>query len=58
MLDSQRRLFELQVQLVESQGDVGTSLVALYKALGGGWEGSDEVLDAPAATTPAATVGQ
>lgn len=58
VLDSQRRLFELQDQLVESQGDVGTSLVALYKALGGGWEGSDEVLDVPAATTPAATVGQ
>lgn len=45
VLDSQRRLFELQDELVGSQGDVGTSLVQLYKALGGGWEGSDAVLD-------------
>lgn len=55
VLDSQRQLFELQDQLVSSQGDVGTSLVALYKALGGGWEGSDEVLDQPAAREPAPT---
>ncbi len=54
VLDSQRRLFELQDQLVASQGDVGTSLVTLYKALGGGWEGSDELLDAPATAKPAA----
>lgn len=47
VLDSQRRLFELEDELVASQGDVGTSLVALYKAMGGGWEGSDEVLDHP-----------
>ena len=52
VLDSQRRLFELQDQLVESQGDVGTSLVTLYKALGGGWEGVDERLDAPDAAFP------
>ncbi|MFT3686841.1 MAG: TolC family protein [Phycisphaerales bacterium] len=53
VLDSQRRLFELQDELVASQGDVGTSLVSLYKALGGGWEGSDEVLDAPPGQQPA-----
>jgi NodT family efflux transporter outer membrane factor (OMF) lipoprotein len=52
VLDSQRRLFELQDELVASQGDVGTSLVALYKALGGGWEGTDERLDQPAAAFP------
>ncbi|HZW07028.1 MAG TPA: efflux transporter outer membrane subunit [Phycisphaerales bacterium] len=56
VLDSQRRLFELQDQLVASQGDVGTSLVSLYKALGGGWEGIDAALDGPppqADATPA-----
>lgn len=45
VLDSQRRLFELQDELVGSQGEVGASLVALYKALGGGWEEIDAVLD-------------
>ncbi len=38
VLDSQRQLFLLQDQLVESQGTVTTSLIALYKALGGGWD--------------------
>lgn len=37
VLDSQRALFLLQDQLAESAADEATSLVALYKALGGGW---------------------
>jgi NodT family efflux transporter outer membrane factor (OMF) lipoprotein len=38
VLDTQRALFVLQDQLAESQAGVTTSLVALYKALGGGWD--------------------
>ena len=38
VLDSQRALFVLQDQLAESAADEATSLVALYKALGGGWD--------------------
>jgi outer membrane protein TolC len=38
VLDTQRALFVLQDQLASSQTDVTTSLIALYKALGGGWD--------------------
>lgn len=38
VLDTQRALFQLQDQLAQSDAAVTTSLVALYKALGGGWE--------------------
>jgi multidrug efflux system outer membrane protein len=37
-LDAQRTLLGLQMQLAESQTRTVTALVALYKALGGGWE--------------------
>jgi multidrug efflux system outer membrane protein len=38
VLDTQRTLYQFQDQLAESEAAVATSLVALYKALGGGWE--------------------
>jgi NodT family efflux transporter outer membrane factor (OMF) lipoprotein len=38
VLDTQRELFSLQDQAVASQGAVTANLIALYKALGGGWE--------------------
>ena len=38
VLDTERRLLEDQRQLAQSQTATATSLVALYKALGGGWE--------------------
>ena len=38
VLDAQRSLFSAQDQLVQSERIVSTNLVALYKALGGGWE--------------------
>ena len=37
LLDSQRALVEQQDALAESRGAVGLDLVAIYKALGGGW---------------------
>jgi outer membrane protein, multidrug efflux system len=38
VLDAQRSLYQTEDQLANSQGAVSVSLVALYKALGGGWE--------------------
>jgi multidrug efflux system outer membrane protein len=37
-LDAQRTLLSLEIQLAESRTRTVTGLVALYKALGGGWE--------------------
>jgi len=38
VLDAQRSLFSAQDQFVQSKGAILKNLVALYKALGGGWE--------------------
>ena len=38
VLDSQRVLFSQQDLLVTSQGGLAQNLIALYKAMGGGWE--------------------
>lgn len=38
VLDSQRSLFSQQERLVNTQGSVTQSLIAVYKAAGGGWQ--------------------
>jgi NodT family efflux transporter outer membrane factor (OMF) lipoprotein len=38
VLDAERSLLQEQNSLVRTSSDVSTSLIALYKALGGGWE--------------------
>jgi multidrug efflux system outer membrane protein len=38
VLDAQRSLYSSEDALTQSTGTVATDLVALYKALGGGWE--------------------
>jgi len=38
VLDSQRFLLEQQNSLTQTQSTVAVNLIALYKALGGGWE--------------------
>ena len=38
VLDAERVMLEAQDQLARSQTETATSLVAVYKALGGGWE--------------------
>jgi NodT family efflux transporter outer membrane factor (OMF) lipoprotein len=40
VLDAQRSLFAAQDSQVQSEQQVSADLIALYKALGGGWEGS------------------
>jgi outer membrane protein TolC len=38
VIDSQRTFFSQQEQLVTSRGNLTQSLIAIYKAMGGGWE--------------------
>ena len=38
VLESQRQLFNSEEQLIISERNLSSDLVALYKALGGGWE--------------------
>ncbi len=38
VLTAQRTVLSAEQQLTDSQGTVSENLVALYKALGGGWE--------------------
>lgn len=47
VLDSQRSLLTLQDQLVTSEATVTTSLIQLYKALGGGWTANPPDLARP-----------
>jgi outer membrane protein TolC len=42
VLDAERSLFQAEDSLAQSQGTVSVNLVALYKALGGGWESGDK----------------
>ena len=37
VLDAERRLFDAQLDLANGEADVFSTLVDLYKALGGGW---------------------
>ena len=41
VLDSERRATELEDELAQSDGAIAMNLIALYKALGGGWEDLD-----------------
>ncbi len=52
VLNAEQSLYTSEDQLAQSEQSVSTSLVALYKALGGGWETFEE----PAATSPAPPV--
>lgn len=37
VLDSERNLFDAELDMAKAQGDIFISLIAIYKALGGGW---------------------
>jgi outer membrane protein TolC len=52
LLDSQRALVQQQDAVTESRGLVGIDLVAVYKALGGGWQARLSA-NLPQATTAA-----
>jgi outer membrane protein TolC len=38
VLDAQRTLYSSENDLAQSEANLASNLVALYKALGGGWE--------------------
>lgn len=38
VLDTQRALLQEEIRLTETRSSIATNLIALYKALGGGWE--------------------
>ena len=46
VLQTQQTLYQTQRNLVDSEAQLSTDLVALYKALGGGWQTEAIVSDA------------
>ena len=52
VLIAQRNLLDTQQQLAESSAQVSNNLVALYKALGGGWESDFPRRETAAAPKP------
>jgi multidrug efflux system outer membrane protein len=46
VLQTQQTLYQSQRNLVDSKAQLSTDLVALYKALGGGWQTEPIVSDA------------
>lgn len=49
VLDAERQEFDLNIQYAEAKTDAAKAFIALYKALGGGWEMFEEELPAPIA---------
>ena len=59
VLDAERRLYASQTEVARSSVTIGTNLIAIYKALGGGWNLEDPAatvtsMDKPAVQTVAA----
>jgi len=57
VLDAQRTLLRAQDAVAVAETESYTSLVALYKALGGGWEAPAEAGNAPSAAAAPAPAG-
>jgi NodT family efflux transporter outer membrane factor (OMF) lipoprotein len=49
VLDAERQEDELAIQYAEAQADAANAFIAVYKALGGGWEMFDKDFPAPTA---------
>jgi len=52
VLDAERSLYQTEDQLADSQSTVSINLVALYKALGGGWTSLEQRADASVNNSP------
>jgi multidrug efflux system outer membrane protein len=59
VVDADRNLYSAQLQYVQSQGDLFSAMVSLYKAMGGGWieqvEQAGTALANPTASAPPAS---
>jgi len=53
VLDAQRQLFDSQLSLARTQRDELTSVVLLYRALGGGWQAQEPPPPPPEPPPPA-----
>jgi len=53
VLDTERQLFDAELQLAQAQRDELLAVVRLYRALGGGWEVGAEQRPSAAAGAPA-----
>lgn len=56
VLENQRTLFDAEDAAVQAKASALRSVIGLYKALGGGWESTEQDLAAAAATTPSSTL--
>jgi len=45
VVDAERRLYELEAQLITAQQGAGEDFVTLFRSLGGGWEGFQDTPD-------------
>jgi outer membrane protein, multidrug efflux system len=54
VLDTERQLFEAELQLAQAQRDESVGVVQLYKALGGGWQSATPSVPNPAGGRAAA----
>jgi NodT family efflux transporter outer membrane factor (OMF) lipoprotein len=45
VVDAERRLYDLEAQLISAQQGAGDDFVALFRSLGGGWEGFQDTPD-------------
>lgn len=52
VVDAERSLYQTEDQLADSQGTVSVNLVALYKALGGGWTTLEQRADVSPTNNP------
>lgn len=50
VLDTERQYFEAEIQLVQAKRDESSSVIQLYKALGGGWQAEGAATAAEATT--------
>ncbi|SDR56604.1 efflux transporter, outer membrane factor (OMF) lipoprotein, NodT family [Paraburkholderia tuberum] len=57
VLDAQRQLAQAREQYAQGTTQVSTDLVALYKALGGGWQSDADAAGATGAATPSGSGG-
>jgi multidrug efflux system outer membrane protein len=55
VVDADRNLYSAQLQYVQSQGDLFSAMVSLYKAMGGGWIDEAERMATPPARVAAST---